>query len=64
MEISQCFVRVCGKKRYQQQPVSHDVSSGGSVQQHELFRPRNELITAAAQPTPTFTVIAPKGQFR
>jgi hypothetical protein len=33
-------------------------------QQESPFRPRAELITAAAQPTPAWTDIASKGQFR
>jgi hypothetical protein len=33
-------------------------------QQESFFRPRAALITAAAHPTPDFTVIAPVGQFR
>jgi len=38
----------------------------GSItqQQESPVRPRAELITAAAQPTPASTAIASKGQFR
>jgi hypothetical protein len=48
----------------QQQLEFEQESSGGNVQQQAPLRPRNELMTAAAHPTPTLTVIAPKGQFR
>jgi hypothetical protein len=46
----------------QQQDV--DCSSESIVQQQEeLFRPRAELMTAAAQPTPARTLSAVTGQF-
>jgi hypothetical protein len=42
---------------------SRGVSSSMTQQQAELLRPRAELMTAAAHPTPVLTKIAAAGQF-